>query len=73
MLVIGALGTVIGLIANAISPQQGFDVVTVLLLPITYGVSGFVMGAITAFLYNHVSKWIGGLEVELSEHKKKKK
>jgi hypothetical protein len=33
--------------------------------PIFYGVWGFVFGAIGAFLYNLMAKWMGGIEVRL--------
>lgn len=34
-------------------------------LPLLYGAVGFVGGALYAWLYNIVSRWIGGIEVEL--------
>src|ERR1700674_5441765 len=34
------------------------------LCPIIYGVMGFVMGAIGAFLYNLMAKWLGGIQME---------
>lgn len=33
--------------------------------PIFYGVLGFIFGAIGAFLYNLMAKWMGGIEVRL--------
>jgi len=36
-----------------------------LLLPVGYGVMGFVMGAFTAWIYNVVARRIGGLQLEL--------
>jgi len=33
--------------------------------PVFYGVIGFVFGAIGAFLYNLMAKWLGGIEVRL--------
>ena len=35
------------------------------LLPVLYGCAGFVAGAISAFVYNLVAGWVGGIEVEL--------
>jgi len=35
------------------------------LIPIFYGCIGFVVGAITGFVYNLVAGWVGGVEVEL--------
>ena len=36
-----------------------------LLMPIVYGVMGFVMGAFTAWIYNLFAKWLGGVRIEL--------
>ena len=41
-----------------------FGVGAIILLPIFYGVLGFVSGILMAFIYNLVASWIGGLEVE---------
>ncbi len=40
----------------------GFAIV----FPIVYGGMGFVMGAITALIYNLFAKWLGGVEIELA-------
>jgi hypothetical protein len=34
-------------------------------MPIFYGIMGFVMGAIGALLYNLISRWVGGIEMEI--------
>jgi hypothetical protein len=39
--------------------------VLAILLPILYGGMGFVMGAISAFLYNLFAKWVGGIELQV--------
>jgi hypothetical protein len=36
-----------------------------LFLPIIYGVAGFIGGIVSAFLYNIIAKWVGGMEVEI--------
>ncbi len=36
-----------------------------LLLPFLYGAMGFIGGVISAFIYNIIAKWIGGIEVEV--------
>jgi len=33
--------------------------------PIFYGFMGFVGGAIGAFVYNLLAKWLGGIEIQL--------
>jgi hypothetical protein len=42
-----------------------FGILFAILMPILYGAMGFVMGAISALLYNVMAKWAGGLELEL--------
>ena len=36
-----------------------------LFAPVFYAVMGFVMGAISAFLYNLLAKWVGGIQVQV--------
>jgi len=43
----------------------GMGVGAIIFLPIMYGIAGFIGGAIYAFVYNIVSKWVGGIEIEL--------
>ncbi|MDH3628421.1 MAG: hypothetical protein OES25_12325 [Acidobacteriota bacterium] len=42
-----------------------FGVGAIIFLPLFYGVMGFVMGALTAFVYNIVAGFAGGVEMEL--------
>jgi hypothetical protein len=35
------------------------------LMPISYGVMGFIVGAIAALLYNIAARWVGGIELDL--------
>ena len=44
-----------------------FGVGAIIIMPIVYGVLGFICGAIGAWLYNLVAGWIGGLEIELEK------
>ena len=36
-----------------------------ILMPVIYGVFGFVGGIIMAVIYNLIARWIGGIEVEV--------
>ena len=36
-----------------------------ILMPVIYGIFGFVFGALSALLYNVIARWIGGIEVEV--------
>ena len=43
-------------------------VVMALIMPIMYGVIGFIAGAIGAFLYNFLAGRLGGIEMNLQPH-----
>ncbi|MFY9742089.1 MAG: hypothetical protein WA252_06405 [Candidatus Sulfotelmatobacter sp.] len=62
-LLIGLLGSVAG---GHRTPFAGaLGVIFALLMPILYGLMGFLMGAIGGGLYNLFAKLVGGFEVEL--------
>ena len=41
-------------------------IVFAIVLPFAYGGMGFVMGALTALIYNLFAKRLGGVEIELA-------
>jgi hypothetical protein len=43
----------------------GMGIGLMVMAPIMYGIMGFIVGVIGAFLYNLVAGWVGGLEVEV--------
>jgi hypothetical protein len=60
----------IGLVGIAAAPgQQKFGMIGVLffaaLAPFLYGALGFVIGAISAVLYNWIASLVGGIKMEL--------
>ena len=61
-----ALGQAIGQ-NNGIEAIVGviFGLGAIVLLPLVYGTMGFVMGAVSAGIYNLVAKATGGLEIDL--------
>ncbi|MBU1320132.1 MAG: hypothetical protein KKG33_11160 [candidate division Zixibacteria bacterium] len=71
------LGLIIGLVFSLIalagafasdSPAAAlFGVGAVIMFPILYGCIGFISGALSAWLYNRVVGWIGGIEVEFDQ------
>lgn len=78
-LLYGILGFVIGcfvalfsLVGGAVSEELGgaalgalFGVGAVIVLPILYGILGFVTALVGAALYNLAAGWIGGIDVQI--------
>lgn len=62
-LLIGLAGSLAGQERNPFAGAVG--IVMAILMPVFYGVMGFVMGAIGALLYNLFAKLVGGFELEL--------
>lgn len=44
-----------------------FGWIGIILFPIIYGILGFVVGAIGAWLYNLIAKGVGGIEMEFEK------
>jgi len=78
----GIYGLLIGLIAGIFvaiismigttSPDLGalgfvFGFGAIIALPIFYGISGFIGGIISAFLFNIIAKMAGGIEMHFKE------
>ncbi len=62
-LLVGFAGMMTGGRGSVFSGVAG--IVLAIFLPVLYGGMGFVMGAISALLYNLFAKWIGGIEVQV--------
>jgi hypothetical protein len=65
-----ALAVPIFLVMTLVAPSEaggGFGVGFALLLPLFYGLLGFVFTAIGCIIYNLVAGWVGGIEVEIGE------
>ncbi|MFQ6112763.1 MAG: DUF3566 domain-containing protein [bacterium] len=43
-----------------------FGALAIIVLPIFYGILGFIAGVLGAFFYNIVAKLVGGIKIELS-------
>ena len=69
-LIFGALFALLSLVGAGMGQEGALGVLlgagAIVLLPILYGVAGFVGGALTGWLYNVCSGIVGGIEVELS-------
>jgi hypothetical protein len=60
----------IGVMASALGQQKNpmagfFSVGFAILMPIFYGVIGFIAGLIGALLYNLFARWVGGFELHI--------
>jgi len=69
-LIVAPLFLMIGVLASAAgqrnNPLAGiFTVGVALLLPVFYGVMGFIAGLIGALFYNLLARWVGGFELEM--------
>ena len=65
-----SLGSMLGAAMNVpgpAGPMLGIGVAAVIVLPLLYGVLGFIAGIIGAALFNLVASTIGGVEIELSQ------
>ena len=74
MLIIGIpVGLIMMVIGAAAMTQDGaaggigigMGLAYMIILPIVYGVLGFIMGAISALIYNVAAGFVGGIEIEL--------
>jgi hypothetical protein len=50
---------------NAGLPGMLFGIGAIILLPIVYGLLGFIFSLIGAALYNLIAGWVGGIELDL--------
>lgn len=71
-LIFGGLISLFSVIGSAFAPQGSdaglagmiFGTAAVIILPIFYGILGFIFTLIAAALYNLVAGWVGGIEIE---------
>jgi hypothetical protein len=70
--VCGVLYALMGLIlvpffilAALFSPERRFSVGFAIVLPVLYGIGGFIFSAIGCALYNFVAGLVGGIEVQV--------
>jgi len=59
--IIVALVTSVAVAFTGLLPGAGLGFLSIIILPIVYGVVGFICGAVGAFLYNVVAARIGGV------------
>lgn len=67
--------------SKSLNPQLSFDplhsqsafnprLFLIFLFPVFYGLIGFIVGGCSALFYNFISKFVGGLELELTAQNK---
>lgn len=72
-LVLGALLTLFSLMGiNYSQADLGLvgvwvGTIGIIIVPIVYGIVGFIFGLLIAALYNLIVRWIGGLEIEIQK------
>ncbi len=54
-------------VSSALKGKGGFPLIVAVIFPLLYLVFGFLLTAFSAWLYNHVAKWTGGIEFETAE------
>ncbi len=67
-----AMGAIVSLVSvfGGFGPGRGdagpvFGIAAVVFFPVAYGIAGFVMTLIIAWLYNGLANLVGGIEVDL--------
>lgn len=69
--VFGGIFSLLSIVTGAFAPNQAgfpgmiFGAAAIIVLPIFYGILGFVMTLIMAALYNLIAGWVGGIEVDV--------
>ena len=75
-LVFGAIFALVSMVGTALAPHGGaeepilnlvFGVGGIVILPLFYGVFGFLAGVIGAFFYNVIAGAVGGVELDLDD------
>ena len=72
-LIIGGIVSLVSIVGGALAQDDGssgvfgmvFGAAAIIILPIFYGVFGFIGSLIAAALYNVVASAVGGVEVDL--------
>jgi uncharacterized membrane protein (DUF2068 family) len=64
--VLGAIAGVLFFLGGLASGRFLAAVSALILMPLAYGLGGFILTAIACFAYNEVAKHVGGIEIEIS-------
>lgn len=76
-LIVGAIFAMIAFFASAVGSGLDQDIPpffgmffgagALIMMPIFYGILGFIAGLLGALIYNVIAKTVGGIEIELEE------
>ncbi len=61
---IGSLGSTFAQASGGMMPFAGMGIAAVIVIPIMYGIFGFIGGVIGAVFYNMFAGMVGGIEIE---------
>lgn len=75
--IFGAIISLIAFLGLASGMDSGFigsimGVGAIIFIPLFYGLAGFIVGCIMAWLYNIAAGWTGGIELEFEDSDSKK-
>lgn len=59
------IGVIYGASAGSLGLGAGLGVLAIIVMPIIYGLLGFISGVIGAWMYNLLAGWLGGVKIDL--------
>ena len=68
--ILGRVSSSLGISSQETELFIKFGAAAIIILPIIYGLLGLVLGALSAFLYNLVARWVGGIEIQFDNKKR---
>ncbi len=64
---LSTLGGALSAFPGVASTFTNLGILSIILFPILFAILGFIGGAISAFLYNLIAGFVGGIEMEFEE------
>jgi len=66
-LFLAGIGGIASTMTGSMGAFAGMGLIGIIIIPIIYGVFGFIIGALSAWLYNLFAQWFGGVELEFEK------